>query len=108
MDERKRHDELRNVWAEVFRKQGLDRLAPAIQRIVETLVAPAVERLRSGEAVDISSTVCRALPTMVIAAMMGVPEEMLAHVIGWSDAMGAAGPAYVAGEEVRAHKTGKR
>jgi cytochrome P450 len=99
MDDRRRHDDLRNVWAEAFRAQGLQRLAPSIRLYVETLVAPVVERLRSGEAVDLSSTVCRALPTMVIAAMMGVPEAMLPAVIGWSDAMGAGGPAYLAGAD---------
>jgi cytochrome P450 len=85
--------------AEAFRSRGMDRLAPVIRGIIEHLVVPAVERLRSAEAVDMSSAVCRALPTMVIASIMGVPKTMLPQVIRWSDAMGAGGPAYITGDE---------
>ncbi len=97
MDERGPHDELRNVWAAAFRKTVLEGLRAPAGRIVERLVASVAARLHAGEAVEIIPALCRPLPTLVIAHMMGVPEEMLAQVIGWTDAMSAGGPAYQTG-----------
>lgn len=95
IDDKKRHDALRLVWAEAFRKPQLEALRPAIVSLVDELLAPVSERLKSGASVDFASALCRPLPTMVIALMMGVPRDMLADVVRWSDAMAAGGPAYL-------------
>jgi len=86
-DDRAYHDPLRDVWMPAFRKQGLDQLRPTLQTMVDGLIKPLAERLRSGETVELSSALCRPLPTMVIAAMMGVPDAMQADVVRWSDTM---------------------
>lgn len=99
MDDRRRHDDLRNIWAESFRKQGLDRLIPAVRRTVDTLLDPLAERLRAGEAVDVTEAVCRPLPTVIICLMMGLPEDGIADVVRWSDAMAAGGATYLSGED---------
>ncbi|WP_162527211.1 cytochrome P450 [Sphingomonas solaris] len=99
MDDRRRHDDLRNVWAEAFRKQGLDRLRPAVERIVAGLMAPVAARLNDGEAVDLSQTLCRPIPTLVIALLMGVPDEALPDIVRWSDAMAAGGTTYLSETE---------
>jgi cytochrome P450 len=101
MDDRRRHDELRQVWAAAFRPKGLLALRPAVQAIVDELLAPVVERLRGGEAVDLSAAVCRPLPTRVIALMMGVPQEAIPDVVRWSDAMATGNPAYFTEEQAR-------
>jgi cytochrome P450 len=101
MDDRRRHDALRQVWAAAFRPQGLLAIKAAVQAIVDELLAPAVERLRAGEAVNLSAGVCRPLPTRVIALMMGVPQEAIADVVRWSDAMATGNPAYFTEDEAR-------
>lgn len=95
MDDRRRHDQLRNVWVEAFRKQGLDRLRPVLEDIVAELADPVAERLRAGEAVDVGQAICRPLPTMVIALMMGVPEGAIPDVVRWSDAMASGSGTYL-------------
>jgi cytochrome P450 len=94
-DDRRRHDDLRGVWNDAFRKQSLDALRPTVARIVAGLVAPIAERVRSGEAADVTADLCRPLPTTVIALMMGVPDDMLADIVRWTDMMGASGTAYL-------------
>jgi cytochrome P450 len=101
MDDRKRHDELRQAWAAAFRPQSLGGLRPAVQAIVDDLLAPVLEQLRSGDPVDLSRAVCRPLPTRVIALMMGVPQEAIPDVVRWSDAMATGNPAYFSEEEAR-------
>lgn len=99
MDDRRRHDDLRNIWAESFRRQGLDLLMPALRQTVDTLLDPVAERLEAGEAVDVTSALCRPLPTMVICLMMGLPQDGIADVVRWSDAMAAGGGTYLTGDE---------
>lgn len=103
-DDRRRHDDLRGVWNDAFRKQSLDALRPTVVRIVEGLVAPIAARMRDGEAADVTADLCRPLPTTVIALMMGVPEDLLAEVVRWTDTMGASGTAYLIEDPVAADR----
>lgn len=100
-DDRVYHDQLRNVWMNAFRKQGLDTLRPTIQTMVDGLIKPIAERLHAGETVELSKALCRPLPTLVIAMMMGVPDAMLPDVVRWSDEMAAGGSAYLPEDEVK-------
>lgn len=102
IDDRKRHDALRLVWAEAFRMRGLEAIRADIAAIATGLLDPVGQRLRDGEAVELVSALCRPLPTLVIAKMMGVPPEMLGDVVRWSDEMAGGGPAYLADEAARA------
>lgn len=94
-DDRQRHNALRGIWANAFRPAALKNLKQSISDIIDELLAPVSERLRNGETVDLSDTVCRPLPTLVIAQMMGVPRDRLNDVVTWSDAMAGGGPAYL-------------
>lgn len=94
MDDRRRHDDLRGVWTEAFRKPALDRLRPQVESIVDALLAPVIARIGAGEAVDLVDALCRPLPTRIIALMMGVPDEAVADIVRWSDAMAAGGASY--------------
>lgn len=100
IDERKRHDELRNIWVDAFRKQGLDDLQADMGHIVANLVTPMAHRLQDGETVDAVPAICRPLPTMVIALMMGVPESAIPDVVRWSDAMASGGTTYLSNDEI--------
>ncbi len=101
MDERERHNRLRGIWAEAFRPKALNSLRHSVATIVDDLTAPLSERLLAGESVNVSDDLCRPLPTLVIALMMGVPASQLDNVVRWSDAMAGGGPAYL-DESVRA------
>jgi cytochrome P450 len=95
IDDRKRHDSFRSIWAEAFRLPAMDVLRPRIRAITSELISPLAERLRSGEAVDIGAALCRPLPTLVISAMMGAPDALMPDIVRWSDAMAAGGPVYL-------------
>ena len=106
-DDRRRHDDLRGVWNDAFRKQSLDALRPTIADIVVRLVAPIAERMRDGEAANATTELCRLLPTMVIARMMGVPDALLAEVVRWTDDMAAGGTAYLLDNPEAARRVGQ-
>jgi len=95
MDDRNRHNQLREVWADAFRPVALKTFRPTVAKIVDDLLDPVTEKLNDGEFVDLTDSVCRSLPTLVIALMMGVPQEMLADVVRWSDAMAGGGASYL-------------
>jgi cytochrome P450 len=95
MDDRKQHDRLRNIWLGAFRHSAILALRPRVADIVERLTLPVIEQLRAGEAMDLSAAICRPLPTLVIAMMMGVPDEMLPDVVRWSDAIAGGATNYM-------------
>src|SRR5262249_35030067 len=80
--------------AEAFRLQALEPFAPTLRAMIDELLLPVVEELRAGRPVDLARALCRPLPTLAIAHMMGVPAEMMDKVVAWSDQMAAGGPAY--------------
>ena len=112
IDEKPRHDALRNVWAAAFQRQAVNRLQPAIERIVDAQLDPLEARLRAGETVDAFKDFCRDIPAYVIAAMLGLPDSARPDIVRWSDLMGAAvisppspdgsmTPAWIAGEQAK-------
>lgn len=101
IDDRQRHDGLRNIWTDAFRQPALERLRVRIAAMLDSLLGPLAERLESGESVDIDAALCRPLPAMVIGAMMGVPDDMLSDVMGWADAMVEGGSVYLDQQEAQ-------
>lgn len=95
MDDRARHNDFRGVWAESFRPQAMASLRGDVAEIIAELIKPVAEKFHSGEAVNISLALCRPLPTMVIALMMGVPRERLSDIVQWSDALAGGSTSYV-------------
>ncbi|TGD71259.1 cytochrome P450 [Mangrovimicrobium sediminis] len=95
MDDRARHNALREIWAPAFRPQALQALRREVQALVQDLLTPLLARLADGEVVDFSAGFTRPLPTMVIARMMGVPRERLADVVRWSDAMAGGSTSFL-------------
>lgn len=95
IDDRARHNALREVWANAFRHEALQALRGDIGSIVAELIEPVAQKLCDGESVDLSRALCRPLPTMVIAHMMGVPRDCLADVVIWSDAMAGGSTSFL-------------
>jgi cytochrome P450 len=89
MDDKDRHDALRGVWSVAFQRASLEALRPVITEVADRLIDGVEAPLRAGETVDAMAGVCRDLPAYIIAHMLGVPDEMLAKVVEWSDKMGA-------------------
>ncbi len=112
IDDKPRHDALRNVWAPAFLRGSVEKLRPLIGRIVDDMLAPVEERLRAGETVDAAKDFCRDIPAYVIASMLGLSDSARPDIVRWSDAMGAAvisppsadgrmTPAWIAGEDAK-------
>lgn len=94
VDDRAQHDALRNVWSDAFRPRGLAALRPWVENMVGDLWAPLAGRLQAGERVDLVAGYCRTIPTLVIAQLMGVPEDALPDIVRWSDALAASTDTY--------------
>ncbi|PEQ13619.1 hypothetical protein B2G71_04635 [Novosphingobium sp. PC22D] len=90
IDERAMHNALRNVWVAAFGSRGVERLVPFVRDAIVDLADGVVEELSGGGQVDIMARLCRPLPAVVIARMMGVAPDMVPVVIAWSDAMADA------------------
>ena len=90
INDRPRHNVLRDVWVSAFGHNGVERLVTAVRRIIAEMLDPVMAELRGGQPVDLYGSLCRPLPAHVIAHMMGVSGEMTSTVIGWADAMASA------------------
>jgi cytochrome P450 len=90
IDDRAEHDARRGVWASDFRRSDLKRdMTETIVEVIEEAWSPVEERLLAGETVDVAAEFCR-YPTLVIAAMLGVPAADRHLFADWSDLMGAS------------------
>jgi cytochrome P450 len=83
-----RHDKVRGVWAHEFRRTTLEGRRELIARVLAEQVDPVLDRLRAGEVVDAVPHLTRAVPTKVIAHMMGIAPGDFEQFVAWSDAMG--------------------
>ncbi|WP_216916481.1 cytochrome P450 [Nocardia noduli] len=83
-----RHHEMRAIWSEFFQRDALENQRDLVSDIVTSQVDQFVERLRSGESLDAIPNMTRAIPTLVIARMLGIDESMHQQFSAWSDAMG--------------------
>jgi cytochrome P450 len=80
-----RHDQVKGIWAPAFRRRALESRGQMISEIVARSVDPYVERLRDGEIADAITGMTRAIPTTVIATMLGIPTEDVPQFTAWSD-----------------------
>ena len=87
-DDSPRHDAIKAVWGASMRRDSLALQEKTIEEIVDIRLMPFMERIRSGEQVEARQHLTRGIPTMVIARMMGIPEQRFEEFGAWSDAMG--------------------
>jgi cytochrome P450 len=83
-----RHHAMRGVWAGSFGRRALEAQRELIAEVVASQVGPFAERVRSGAVIDAIPAMTRAIPTLVIARMIGIDESMHGQFSAWSDAMG--------------------
>lgn len=82
-----RHDQTRGIWAESFTRRGIAPQREMITEVVDACLGPVVERLRSGEQVDVVAEMTRPVPTLVIARLLGIPTTDHPQFSDWSDGM---------------------
>ncbi|WP_420606465.1 cytochrome P450 [Novosphingopyxis sp.] len=90
IDDKKRHDALRGIWAVAFQRASLEAMRPVIAEITDRMLDAVEEPLKDGETIDAEHMLCRDLPAYVIAHMLGVPPEMRPSIVQWSDEIGHA------------------
>jgi cytochrome P450 len=90
IDEKKAHNELRDVWVGNFSREAIARLANFVERVANDMLDRIEPDLDAGKPVDIMAALCRPLPAYVIAYMMGVSDDNIPRVINWSDRMSEA------------------
>ena len=90
INDRARHNLLRDVWVSAFGHNGVEKLVPVVRQIIGEMMVPVLAELRGGQPCNLFAELCRPLPAQVIAHMMGVSGEMTSTVIGWADAMASA------------------
>ena len=77
------HQRLRKLMNLGFRPDAIQRLAPAIERMVNE----RLDALATHSEVDFIEQVARPLPAQVMALLMGVESDALADFANWSDAL---------------------
>lgn len=82
-----RHSMLRGIWAEDFRKATIERRRAMVAEIVDGQLLPFADRLRGGGPLDAVAGMVRAIPTIVIAHLLGLPREDHQRFIDWSERM---------------------
>lgn len=80
-----RHSLISSAWAKSFRASSMASLRGLAEEIVEARLVPFVERIRSGETVDSVSELTRDIPTVLIAALLGVPSSDVPEFTKWSN-----------------------
>ncbi|GGM76103.1 cytochrome P450 [Dactylosporangium sucinum] len=83
-----RHDQVKSIWAKDFQRGALAHKRGFVEKVVDEQTRGVVERLRAGETVDAVTGMTRAIPTIIIASLMGVREADFQQFVDWSDAMG--------------------
>ncbi|MUL49877.1 cytochrome P450 [Mycobacterium sp. CBMA293] len=81
-----RHDELRSVLGPHMSRRALANCAGLSRELADDHFGPVVERLRSGEHVDVAP-IFRDIPTYFVARLLGVPKEDCRLFIEWADRM---------------------
>jgi cytochrome P450 len=82
-----RHDQVKSIWAKDFQRGSLQERRELIESVVTEQVARHVAPLRTGRRVDLLP-LTRAVPTVVIGHLLGVPKGDFEQFVEWSDTMG--------------------
>jgi len=76
-----RHGQLRAVVADSFRKEAIARHAPMVRAVVTDIL----DTLPRGEKFDFVDRVARRIPMIVLAKVLGVPDDMREQIVAWGD-----------------------
>ena len=92
-----RHTKMRAVILRAFTPRSISNLEPHIRELSRELLDRSVER---GE-MDLVEDYAAVLPTMVIAAMLGIPVEEQAMLLRWSRTIMSLGHHVTGGDDLR-------
>ncbi len=79
-----RHTRLRSLILRAFTSRRIAALGPEIEQLAHQLVERSVAQ---GPDFDLLDTFARPLPVIIIARLLGVPEERADDLLAWSNAM---------------------
>jgi cytochrome P450 len=79
------HTRLRKLVTKAFTPRIVDQQGPMVQAIVDDLLAAATRQAKRQDHVDFMRTVAAPLPSLVIAALLGMPQEDWEKFKAWSD-----------------------
>ncbi len=103
--EGKNHRRTRGIWARYFGRIPLQVHQAMVADTIRSQVSVFVERVRAGETVEAVSTMTRAITTLVIAHLLGIPAEDRNLFCLWSDGIAGLAEGMVnktpRGEELR-------
>jgi cytochrome P450 len=77
-----RHTRLRGLVLRAFTNRRIKALAPEIEALCHSLI----DAFPAGD-IDLLPAYCQRVPVIVIARLLGVPEEMSDQLLAWSNAM---------------------
>ncbi|HKK98245.1 MAG TPA: cytochrome P450, partial [Marivita sp.] len=78
-----RHTRLRGLVLRAFTSRRIKALGPEIA----TLVHETIDRFPKDQPFDLLKTFCQPIPVIVIARLLGVPDDMAPQLLRWSNAM---------------------
>ncbi len=78
-----RHTRLRGLVLRAFTSRRIKELAPDIT----ALAHEKIDAFPADEPFDILSTFCQPIPVIIIARLLGVPDDMAPQLLRWSNAM---------------------
>jgi cytochrome P450 len=80
-----RQKSVRGIWARHFVGPGLEKQRQAVTDIVHSRLDEFVARVNSGETVEAVGAMTRAIPSLVIAQLLGIPPADRQEFCQWSD-----------------------
>jgi cytochrome P450 len=85
------HTRLRQLVSMAFTRRQVDRLAPAIESLVASLLDDVAKQLATSGEADLVGTFAHPLPMTVICDLLGIPPEARTDVRDWVGPMLAGG-----------------
>jgi cytochrome P450 len=82
------HDEVRSIWNAQLLRPALEAWEGRLSELVAEQVDPAIERMRAGETVEAANGMCRAIPTLAVAGLLGLPKEDFPEFGAWARGIG--------------------
>ena len=83
-----RHHQMRSLVDQAFTHRAVDAMAPMIRALAHTLL----DRVLPHGRMEVMADLAYPLPVMVIADMLGIPQDAHGQFKEWSDALATAGP----------------
>lgn len=81
------HTRLKSLVSQAFARGHIERLRPTIVSLATSLLDVAEQRMRESGSFDLIADYAEPLPVLVIAELLGIPENHIAKLRPWSQAI---------------------